>query len=257
MARSVKVAAVQMPFGDRVGGNLRTMAAAVVRMARRGVRLAVFPECCLSGYLVPPKKRIWMSIASGIAWTQELAAAHRMAIVFGTAWPNGRKAPFNSAVAVDERGRLASRYDKLHLYGEDLKCFSPGRRLPEVFRLAGIRVAMQVCFDVRFPEPARAAALRGAKLITYSFAGTGKGAWKLPVIEGHLRSRAAENGVFVVGANRAHRVMIVESRIVGPDGQDVAAPVRVGRAGETVAAIVPAKARREFLRLRRPGIYKL
>lgn len=257
MATSVKIAVVQMPFGDRVAPNLRTMAAAMLRLGRRGVRLAVFPECCLSGYLVPPKKRDWLSIASGVAWVQELAACHRMAIVFGTAWPNGRKPPFNSAVAVDERGRFVSRYDKLHLYGEDNKCFSPGRRLPAVFRLAGIRVAMQVCFDVRFPEPARAAALAGAQLVTYSFAGTGKGAWKLPVIEGHLRSRAAENGVFVAAANRAHRVMIVESRIVGPDGLDLAPSVRAGRAGECVATVAPAEAKRTFLKLRRPGLYRL
>ena len=37
-----------------------TMTAAVGRLARRRVDLAVFPECCLNGYLVPAGERDWI-----------------------------------------------------------------------------------------------------------------------------------------------------------------------------------------------------
>ena len=253
-----RAAAVQMPFGNCVPENLAAMEAAVGRLARRKVKLAVFPECCLSGYLVPAPERDWPAILAGVERMRELACERRMAIVFGTALPNenARRLPFNSVLALDERGRTVSRYDKCHLMPGDRDCFAPGRKLPEVFRLAGLKVAMQICFDVRFPEPARAAALSGAEILTYSFAGFGSGGWKLPVMEGHLRSRAAENGAFAIGANCAHRVMIVTSRIVDPDGLDLAAaPVR--RAVEIVADIEPAKAHRKFLRDRRRDLYPL
>ena len=256
MSHKLTVAAVQMPITKNVGRNLRVMAAAIGRLAHRKVRLAVFPECCLSGYLVPAKDRNWPAIHAGIARLQQLARANRMALVFGTAFRSGKRLPYNSVLAVDERGRMVSRYDKCHLIGGDHDCFRPGTRLPEVFALAGARVAMQICFDVRFPEPARLAALSGAQLVTYSFAGFGKGGWKLPVMEGHLRSRAAENGVFVAAANAAHRVLIAASRILGPDGLDLAA-ARPGRAGEIVAATAPPEAHHKFLHDRRPDLYSL
>jgi len=256
MPRKVKIAAVQMPITKDVGRNLRVMAAAVGRLSRKRVKLAVFPECCLSGYMVPPKQRDWPAIQAGVERLRELARARRMALVFGTAQPNGARKPFNSVLAADERGRIVARYDKCHLIRGDKKFFAPGRRLFRVIRLAGVRLAMQICFDSRFPEAARLAALAGAQLITYSFAGVGKNNWKLPVLEGTLRCRAAENGVFVCAANAAHRVMIVASRILGPDGLDLAA-ARPGRAGEIVAAIAPPEAHHKFLHDRRPDLYRL
>jgi predicted amidohydrolase len=245
-----------MPFGNRVAANLRTMAAAVARLKRRGVRLAVFPECCLSGYMVAPEQRDWPAIQAGVERLRELARAKKMALIFGTAWPSGGRRPFNSVLAADERGRVVARYDKCHLIRGDRKCFAPGRRLFRVIRLAGVRLAMQICFDSRFPEAPRLAALAGAQLITYSFAGVGKNNWKLPVLEGTLRCRAAENGVFVCAANAAHRVMIVASRILDPEGRDLAA-ARPGRAAEIVAAINPAKAHHSYLRQRRPDLYQI
>lgn len=258
MAAAVRAAAVQMPCSDRsVALNLRRMEAALARLARRRVRLAVFPECCLSGYLVRPAERDWPAIEAGVERIRRRARALRMAVIFGAARRRrGGGRPFNSALAVDGRGRLLARYDKCHLMPADEECFSPGRRLPRVFRLAGLRLAMQVCFDARFPEPARLAALAGAELLVYLFAGFGADAWKLPVIEGHLRSRAAENGVHVLAANRRHRVMIAASRIVDPDGLDLAA-ARAGRSAEIVADLRPARAGGGFLRRRRPDLYSL
>jgi predicted amidohydrolase len=177
-----------------------------------------------------------------------------MALVFGLAEGNGRRLPLNSSLALDPRGRIASRYCKQHLIGWDREFFAPGERPVRVFRLAGLRVATLICYDIRFPEPARAAALRGAELICYSLAASGSGAWKKPVMEGHLRSRAAENGVFVLAANRLERIMMMNSRIVDPDGLDLArAPVN--RATEIVAAIDPRAADHRHLADRREDLY--
>jgi predicted amidohydrolase len=252
----IKVAAVQMAFGENVPKNLRTMETTIGRLARKRVRLAVFPECCLSGYLIASKDRDWPAIAAGVARMRELAREHRMALIFGTAWPNGRQKPFNSVFAVDERGRIVARYDKCHPTKGDLKMFSPGRRLARVVRLAGARLAMQICFDVRFPEPARLAALAGAQLLVYSFAAYGRQLWKLPVLEGSLRCRAAENGVFLAAANRGHRQLFVASRILDPNGRDLAA-ARVGRPDVITATIDPAEAHHSFPKQRRPDLYAL
>jgi predicted amidohydrolase len=252
----IKVAAVQMPFGTDVPKSLKTMETAIIRLARKRVRLAVFPECCLSGYLVPAKDRDWPAIRAGVARLRALAREHRMALVFGTAWPSGKPKPFNSVFAVDERGRIVARYDKCHPTKGDLTMFSPGRRLARIIRLAGARLALQICFDVRFPEAARLATLAGAQVLIYSFAAYGKELWKLPVLEGSLRCRAAENGVFLVAANIGDRQLFVASRILGPDGRDLAA-AKIGRPDAIVATIDPAKAHHNYPKQRRPDLYKL
>ncbi|HOX05867.1 MAG TPA: carbon-nitrogen hydrolase family protein [Planctomycetota bacterium] len=253
----IKVAAVQMPFGTDVPENVKAMEAAIRKLARKRVKLAVFPECCLSGYIVPAKDRDWPAIAAGLSRLRRLAGETRMCLVFGSALPNGRRLPFNSLLAVNERGLLMSVYDKAHLIGGDHQCFSRGRKAPDVVRLAGIKVAMQICFDSRFPELPRLAALSGAQVLVFAFAAFGRdGLWKTPVMEGHLRSRAAENGVFLVAANIGDRNSFVVSRIVNPDGLDLAA-ANPGRADAIVAEIDPAKAHRKFLPQRRRDLYRL
>lgn len=253
-AGRLRVAAVQMRFGANVEKNLATMTAAIGRLARRRAGLAVFPECCLNGYLVPPGDRDWKATAAGVKELRSLAREKKMALVFGLAERNRRGLPLNSVIALDSRGRLAGRYCKQHLISWDRDFFSPGDRPLRVFKLAGLRIAMLICYDIRFPEPARAAALRGAELICYSLAASGSGGWKKPVMEGHLRSRAAENGVFVLAANRLEKVMMMNSRIVDPDGLDLArAPVT--HPAEIVAGISPAAAHHRHLADRREDLY--
>jgi predicted amidohydrolase len=245
-----------MAFGPDVARNLATMEAAIKRLARRRADLAVFPECCMSDYVVPPGERDWDAIRAGMRELSKLARSAKMALVYGTAERNGRRKPFNSALALDRRGRIVSRYRKAHMFPWDRPLFSPGRRRPGVFRLAGLRVVVQICYDLRFPELPRLAALRGAQLVTYSLAAATADAWKRPVMEAHVLSRAAENSIYAVAANRAHRVMMMRSAIVDPDGRELArAPA--ARSAELVAEIDPRAADRKHLRDRRGDLYSL
>ena len=136
-----------------------------------------------------------------------------------TIWPFGERTPgggyFNAALACDERGEVLGIYRKTHIpaYFPDEReggtgsyermYFTPGPALP-VFEWRGIRFGIQICYDRLFPEPSRVLALQGAEIIfmpicysTYSDPTHRGGIWDVP-----LRSRAYENGVFVVAANR-------------------------------------------------------
>jgi len=256
MSRKTRVASAQMAFGPEVAKNLGTMEAALKRLARRKVDLAVFPECCLSDYLVPPAERDWDAISRGASAIARLARSTKIAVIYGSAEKNGRRKPYNSAFALDRRGKVVSRYRKNHMFPWDLPLFTPGRRAPRVFRLAGIKLVTQICYDLRFPEPARLAALGGAQLVTYSLAAALADSWKRPVMEGHVRSRAAENSIYAISANRAHGVMMLRSAIVGPDGLELArAPA--ARSAELVAEIDPGAADHKHLADRRRDLYSL
>jgi hypothetical protein len=63
---------------------------------------------------------------------------------------------------VDRDGRTAGIYHKTHLQEQDLR-FSPGDDLP-VFDTEWGKMGVLICADRRWPEPARVARLKGARI---------------------------------------------------------------------------------------------
>jgi len=130
----------------------------------------------------------------------------------------------NQAVAFDADGAELARYAKIHPFsyaGEDRR-FARGSGVV-TFPWCGFVVAPFVCYDLRFPEVFRAAALSGATLLVVI------ANWPAPR-EAHwlalLSARAIENQAYVVGVNRCGRDPHVEysgrSRIVDPRGRVIA-----------------------------------
>jgi predicted amidohydrolase len=71
----------------------------------------------------------------------------------------------NSAFCVDERGNVAGVYRKVQLFGGDESdAFVAGDELV-VVELCGVKVGLMICFDLEFPEVARALARAGAELL--------------------------------------------------------------------------------------------
>ena len=79
---------------------------------------------------------------------------------------------------------------------------------------------MQICFDLRFPEPARILAVKGAEMLIYQ-AGWFKGDHKLEQWRTLLKARAMENGTFVVGAAQCGESFTGHSVIISPYGEIV------------------------------------
>ncbi|HMK38587.1 MAG TPA: nitrilase-related carbon-nitrogen hydrolase, partial [Bacteroidota bacterium] len=104
---------------------------------------------------------------------------------------------------VYHRGRLIHRYDKIHLFrpSGDHRYFRPGTRIG-TFRVAlpGVRVqcGIIICYDLRFPELARAMARTGLDVL---FVPARWPALRDDVWRTLLKARAIENQVFVVGCN--------------------------------------------------------
>lgn len=108
---------------------------------------------------------------------------------------------YNTAVLVGRDGRLVGAYRKTHLPREEIEGgITPGDAYP-VFETDFGTLGILICWDVQFPEPARALALAGAEVVL------------LPIWGGSevlAKARAIENHVFLVTSSYDMKTFIVD-----------------------------------------------
>jgi (R)-amidase len=131
-----------------------------------GVDLAVFPELFLQGYELRTAADLAIAADSEQVERVRAAAAHAgTAVIVGFAERLRQGGVANAAACVDADGRLAGIARKTQLFGAaERRVFCEGDDLILV-SLARRAVAPLICFEVEFPEPARALALAGADLL--------------------------------------------------------------------------------------------
>lgn len=136
------------------------------------------------------------------------AAENRVILVGGSIPETEGEALYNTCFVFDRQGRQIVRHRKIHLFDVDFpgmrfkesNNFAPGNEIT-VFDTEYGKMAVAVCYDVRFPELFRAMAERGAEFIflpaQFNLV-TGPRHWELA-----LRSRAVDYHVFVAGCSAA------------------------------------------------------
>ncbi|MFW6204360.1 MAG: carbon-nitrogen hydrolase family protein [Actinomycetota bacterium] len=161
--------------------------------------------------------------------------------------------PYNTLVAVRPDGSLAAAYRKAHLY--DSFGYRESDRLlagpPDavVVEVAGFRLGLLTCYDLRFPEHSRALVDAGAEVLVVP------AAWvRGPLKEDHwrtlLRARAIENTAYVAAAAQCGRRYCGGSVLVDPMGVAVSG---LGEA-EDVASGEVSRERLDQVRGRNPAL---
>ena len=209
-----------MALTDDLDRNLSTVLRTLADQAARGTQLLLFPETMLTGYSPeighPRTQDEWPRIQAAL---DRVAGAAReaglWAVVGSEALDQGQWV--NRLYAYSRRGECVATYDKVSLTGADEGYSQFGTR-HTVFDLDGVAVGLQICYDIRFPKGYRALLAQGAEVILQGFCARKSATWKVPVMEAHLRSRAAENGCFLVAANAAGPLQMIVSEIVDPAG---------------------------------------
>lgn len=198
------IALCQIPVSPDPAINIKRVREALSRA--EGADLAIFPEATLTRYgrritdLAEPLDGPFLTAVA------EAARAHGTAVIAGVFEPG--QAPgrvHNTAVALDSSGELRAAYRKIHLFdsfgARESELVVPGSE-PTVVELAGVRVGLITCYDVRFPELARALVDRGAELFAV-IAAWGSG----PLKEDHwitlVRARALENTTWTAAVGQA------------------------------------------------------
>ncbi len=115
---------------------------------------------------------------------------------------------YNTAVLLDRQGRVAGKYRKVYLPREEMQAgLTPGDSYPTFATDFG-RIGVMICWDVQYPDPARALALAGAEAIF------------MPIWGGNetlAAARAIENHVFLASSGYDH-----PTRVLDPMGEVLA-----------------------------------
>ena len=198
-----------------------------------GSDLYVLPEMFSTGFCTQPEG-IAERDGYTLEWMKQQAAKHQAAIAGSVATEvDGRF--YNRFYFVKPDGTV-SHYDKKHLftYGGEHKRFTPGTERV-IVEWKGVRILLEVCYDLRFPVWSRN---RGDyDMILYV------ASWPTPRVEAWsalLVARAIENQCYVAGVNRVGVDPSCEycggSVIIDPYGHTLAACPR-GQESEATATI--------------------
>ena len=200
----MRVALCQLPVSSDPSVNLGRVRAAVADAASAGAELAVFPEGMQARFGTDLRAAAEPTDGPWCRGLSEAARDHAVAVVAGIFEPGPGSRVYNTAVAFDARGHLAAAYRKIHLFDalgqRESDQVAAGRDVT-VAELGGLRVGLLTCYDVRFPEHARALAARGADLIVIP-AGWAAGLFKEEHWVTLVRARAIENTVWVAAADQ-------------------------------------------------------
>jgi len=226
--RTLTVAVVQFAITPDVKANLEKMLGYIDEAKERRVDLVLFSECCLTGYggaeIESTEQIDRDALAKAEAALRNAAKEAGLYIAYGTTTFRSEGKPYNSLVLVDDTGAERGRYHKVFVTPGDQKHYAGGDALV-VEDVKGVKVALSICFDFRFPELYRWQAEQGAEVLLIAFHQSTE--WGNPTLEqvgpAHLASRAAENNCFVVASNKGAAKQWFSSRIYAPDGTLMAA----------------------------------
>jgi predicted amidohydrolase len=128
---------------------------------------------------------------------------------------------FDTAVIINERGKLESVYRKVHLYDalgfKESKKLIAGSIIERPTRTSVGNLGLLICYDMRFPEISRILTVNGASILVSPSAWVA-GFMKQEHWEIMLKARAIENGVYVIAPNQLGNIYCGHSMVIDPFG---------------------------------------
>ncbi|EGS18238.1 hydrolase-like protein [Thermochaetoides thermophila DSM 1495] len=218
LKQPVKLACVQLATGADKTANLAHAAEKVREAASAGAKIVVLPECFNSPYgcdYFPSYAEQLLPSPPSPEQSPSFHALSAMArdngvYLIGGSIPeievsaDNKKTYYNTSLTFSPAGELLATHRKVHLFDisipggitfRESDVLSPGNKLTVVDLPEYGRVAIAICYDVRFPELATIAARKGCFALIYP------GAFNLTTGPLHWRllgqARAVDNQVYV------------------------------------------------------------
>jgi 5-aminopentanamidase len=237
-------------------------------LANKGVQLAVFPECCLTGYCVSNRKDAeHISISNAkLHEFQATCDLHNITAILGFAEFGDDGKLYNTVALIEPKTRIRF-YRKTHLPLLGFDRFVTAGDEIRVFETWFGKVGILICFDLRAPEATRSLALQGADIICLPTNWPNGAQASRDTLSS---ARAIENKVFFVTCNRVGNEngfeFIGGSRIISQTGETLAqgefnrsqiliSDIEIGLARDKTNVTIPGEYETTVFESRRPDLY--
>ena len=272
----IKVAALQLAFGEEIEANIAAVADLVREAAGRGAQVILPPELFEGPYFCRVEDEGLFANAKplgehrAVQAMQVLAAELRVTIPTSFFEADGPH-HYNSLAMIGPDGEVQGVYRKSHIPDgpgyEEKFYFRPGNTGFKVWDGPGATLGVGVCWDQWYPETARAMMLMGAEVLFYPTAigsephdtslDTAR-LWRRAMV-GH----AVSNVVPIVAANRIgteHGQTFYGTSFICDERGDMLAELGREETGVITATLDLARVKRHraafgFFRDRRPELY--
>lgn len=227
----MRVGIVQCAVGADKAANTERLVSLIGRAAAAGADLVVAPEASMYGFgdgsepLAPVAEPLDGPFGTALA---AAASHHGVTVLAGMFEPveDDPSRAYNTVAAFGPDGSLVGRYRKQHLFDalgwRESERLEPGTAAERLtFVVAGVTVGVMTCYDLRFPELARALVDDGAELLAVPAAWVA-GPLKEDQWATLVRARAIENVVWVAGADQAPPGYVGRGMVSDPFGVVVA-----------------------------------
>lgn len=197
----VRIALVQMQsIVGETQRNLSVIKKYTEEASRQGVKIICFPELALQGYIRELAGELAENIpGSSSDFLCKLAKENKMTIITGIIEKSHEEKPYITQLVCTSQGKVEG-YRKTHLGVSEESSFLPGNQLP-VFKNSQANFAVQICWELHFPEISTIYSLNEAEIIFAPHAsptiiGDRKEIWLR-----YMTARAYDNSVFVASCN--------------------------------------------------------
>ena len=190
--------------------------------------LIVLPEMFSTGFVTDPTGGVEPDGGESLAFMKEIASAWDAAVAGSVAVEDTATGTFRNRFYFVTPGGEVRFYDKHHLFtysGEHHRYTAGQQRVVVPWR--GVRILLQVCYDLRFPVFSRNCLLKDGTadydlaLYVASWPESRIGAW-----DALLKARAIENQCYLAAVNRVGEDpgnrYSGHSQILGPKGETLA-----------------------------------
>ncbi|MCM3653814.1 carbon-nitrogen hydrolase family protein [Metabacillus litoralis] len=191
------------------------------------IDLIVFPELMTVPYFCKFNDKRFFELAEpldGPTFTYFAKKAREANVniiitIFEKSFSNKASIYYNTAIVISNDGEMIGKYRKTHipklslstLKTDETIYFSRGTDYP-VFDIKGFKIGILICFDRSFPEASRSLALQGADVIIIPTAAAGEERKNVWLSE--CQARARENGLYVIGVNKAGVETLVNQEVM-------------------------------------------
>lgn len=262
-----KVALVQFKADTDKHKNLKKILDYINKSANKGAKLCAFPEFMMFFTPSSQSAKELASLAETIngkfVSTISKCAKQNSIQVVGTFYEKSPRADkvYDTSFVVDKTGKVISKYRKIHLYDalgtKESKKLYPGSKITKPIRTTIGKVGMMICYDLRFPEMSRTLASLGSEFLIVP------SAW----VKGHMkeehwltinRTRAIENGCYVLAPDQVGNIYCGRSLVVDPYGKillDMKKKEGIGIVDVSLDRVKQVRKKLPLLQNRRTDIY--